>query len=115
MDTSETINFQDIDGAMLNMTYEITKHKKGILNGSVSKLLPATTLSERIADTVMEEQGLLHIFNVEYKLYESAMANVVCAQTRLKHANSELNVADSKMNYILKLLREKKLNILIKE
>ena len=107
--------YLEINTTVISMSNDITKYKKNLSEGKATKLHTAVTSMEKTADVVLEDQGFLHLFNVEHKSYECAVNKEQSAQARLKHATSELNVTEAKMVYILKLLREKKLTITLKD
>ena len=114
-DNTKDFAYLEIDNVIISMSNEITRHKKRIVNGTTNRVMEATTSTEKTADAIMIDQGILHAFNVEYKCYQCAVANEQYAQSRLHHATSELNVAESKMHYILKMIRDKKIDITIKK
>jgi len=111
--TEKAVTFLEISTTIDSICNDITKHKKSIINDTSAKLAKATTPLERSADAIIDEQGLLHLFHVEYKSYENARVNEQCAKARLSLATSELNVAAIKVEYVLKLIRDKKLDAII--
>jgi len=113
-DHEKPMAYQKINDTIQTMCSIITRHKKAIMNEPLAKLSPAITSHEKTADAIIHEQGLLHLFNVEYKAYENAIARDQCAKARLVLTGSELNLAENKLEYILKLIRDKKLDVFIK-